>query len=219
MFTKSLRFSATGGEKTAVGMPAPMHGILEGVTIRQVTGTQVAFDFKIFTRRGAIASEIDLNVSGGTVVGITQYESSGKCLVETEEAHALSVGDEVEVKGCDVAGYNYLPDQVTHTVTLVIDETTFVTSVNYSSDGTGGLWQTTPERNETLDPAMFELYSAAVSSGGTHRTNGQEITYQNMDAQLQTSRRRSTWLWLEIDPEGTGDKSFEISYVVQKYSD
>ena len=204
-YSREIEFSATGGSKSCIELPASMRGELDRFLIKQVGGTAAAFDFTIYDRKGACESANDLHTNNGSVVDIT--DTGGQATVQTAEDHLLKPGDVVEIKGSDQSAYNTM-----HTVVTVVDSTTFTTDIAYTADGSGGLWQTEPLLS-TVDPEMHEVYGPqTVNSGTTHKGTDLNISYENRDNQSSTARRRHSGLWLEIDPDGTGAKDYVCSY-------
>lgn len=208
--TQSQRFTAVGGVATCIPLQTPMRGMLSRLAIKQASGASEDFAFKVYDRKGACINAVDLNTLGGQLTSVTN--TGGKATLTTAAAHGLKVGDVVEVKGNAQSGYN-----ISHTVTSVTSSTVVVTNVNYGSTGAGGWWQLAPDM-PTLLPEISLVYSVAnVDAGLAHVNLDINIDYENRDNQSSTSRRRTSALYLEITPEGTGDKEFDISHTVMAY--
>jgi hypothetical protein len=185
-----------------VELPLPPRGVLDRIILTQLDGTPGAGTVVIYNRKGACLEEADLNVDESGVVA-TVVTNSGDAEVAFTADHNLKVGDTFEVKGCDVAAYN----GVTHTVTEVVDATTVVTDIAYTSDGTAGFWQTSPF-NVTNNPASHIVWTGTIAAGSLQ---GFDIDrgYENSDNQSETMRARYQALWAEVTPAETGN--YEIA--------
>jgi hypothetical protein len=205
-YSRDVSFSAAGGVPTCVVLPVSMRGTLDRLIIRQVSGTGVTFQFVVYDRRSACAGQIDLHVQGGDLVG--GVNNGGQVQFETEEDHNLKVGDTLHVSESDVSGYN---DQY-HTVISVESDTEFTTDVAYSSDATGGIWQTPPlDEYPLLHPAVHRVFSGSGLVDTTFESYDIDRNYENRDNQDVTARRRTSALYLEITPGGTGAKTWVAS--------
>lgn len=204
-YTRVVKFTGTAGQPQCVELPVPPRGVLERLIITQLNGTPGAGTVSIFDRKGACQGETDLNVDeSGEVTGVTS--SGGSAAVEFAADHNLQVGDTFEIKECDVAAYN-----VTHTVVEVTSSTVVVTDISYTSDGTGGVWQTSPFL-PTNNPASHLLYEGNLASGELKAFDVDQ-SYENRDNQSETMRTRYQALWLEITPAQSGD--FEVSVTAE----
>lgn len=207
VYSKEYTFDVTGGLTTNLVLPAPMRGSLDRLIVSQVGGTAVDFDFSLFNRRGASVVDNDLNTLSGKVT--TVANSSSKCLVTTDAAHNLKVGDQVAIKSTDQTAYNVL-----HTVTVIPTSTTFVSNINYGSAGTGGYWQQLTDPPLGSPDAYRILPHTLVSSGSNYAGYGLSREYENRDVQTVTARRRASALYLELSTAGSLAKRFEIAITV-----
>jgi hypothetical protein len=126
----------------------------------------------------------------------------------------MKVGDQFEVKGCEVSNYN-----TKFTVVKVLDETSVETNVAYTADATAGYWQTLPWM-PTYTPVTHLVIGDDITAGGIFKEYELGRGYENRDNQSQSMRCRHSALWLELNPaadEGEGDNSqvWEVSYTVE----
>jgi hypothetical protein len=200
-YARVVAINGVSGEPLCVELPTPPRGTLERLIVTQTSGAGGASTISVYNRKGACSVAVDLNVDeSGEVTDVT--ESSGQAAVQTSAAHNLKVGDTIEIKGCDVAAYN-----VTHTVTAVTSDTIVVTDISYTSDGTGGLWQTSPFM-PTNNPNSHLIYTGALVSGSLQAFDiGRG--FENRDNQSETKRCRHAGLWAEFTPDVTA--SYEIA--------
>jgi len=204
MTTKSeaLQITLTGGVANCIPLPAPPRGKLDRLVLKQVTGTAVAATFSIFSRRGACSRANDIVVSSGTLATVTN--SGGKALLTFVEARQLVQGAKLLVKGCSVSGYNR-----EHSVTGVVSDTQVLTDVDYSADGAGGFWQISPQP-ALLDPVMYLVHSGSVVANTPLIALGLQRAYENSDIR-DISGVRTTCLWLELTPEGSGSQTWQVA--------
>lgn len=203
-YSRSVRFDATGAVAACVELPAPPRGILNRLIITQISGVAVGSAATIFDRRGACAAGVDRNVAqSGAVTSV--LDLGGFASVTFTADHDLLVGDTFVIKGSTVSAYN-----VTHTVTAITSSTVVVTSIAYTSNATGGVWQT-PPLDPTVSPNSHIVYEATVISGTPFKAFGLQVSYENRDNQSVTMRSRHSALYLELTPSGTGAKVFEVA--------
>lgn len=208
-YSKELVCEAVGGKVHSFALPAPTAGLIDRLIIQQSSGADDGYSYTLFDRRGACADLGDLHVQGGEVISVTN--AGGQARVLCGAAHNLQVGDTIEIKGSDQAAYN-----VTHTVLTVVNATAVITSVNYTADGAGGLWQTSPLL-PTVNPAAHAVLgptTVAGGAGGLSAVHAVQRCYANRDNQDATSRRRATSLYLSLTPGGAGPKNFTVSYTI-----
>ena len=206
-YSRIVPFVGEAGTPVCVELPVPPRGTLDRLIITQISGTPGTGDAIIYDRKGACAGETDLNVDeSGIVDSVTT--AAGNASVEFTEAHNLKVGDTFEIKECDVADYN-----VTHTVTAVTSDVIVVTDVSYTSDGSGGVWQTSPFL-PTTNPDSHIIYEGTLSSGSM-KAHDIDRSYENRDNQSETLRTRYQALWLELTPENSGN--YEASITTEAY--
>ena len=213
-YSRVVEATVTGGAANCIELPMPPRGILERLIVKQTAGANVDFDYVVYNRKGACATGIDLHVNGGAVTTVVTDGGNCKLTITTTQAYpygyALAVGDTLYVKGTNVAAYN-----VVHTVTAVNSATEIVTDVTYSSAiTTDGVWQdSVPAVYRRNDPTMNIVNANTTgTSGNASAAFDMERTYENADNQDETSRRRATALWVDLSPEGSSSKTFEIAY-------
>ncbi len=202
--------SVPAGEPFCIVLPAPMRGALDRLIVKQTTGDDDGYSFNLYDRKGACVGASDLHTTNGEVTAITEGGGT-KALIEAE-AHELTLGATIEVKGSDVTSYN-----TTHTVIEIVSEDTVLTDIDYTADGSGGRWQTTPEVYATRNPVIHVLLgpiSVAGGGSGLYQNFNVGQSYENRDNQNLTARRRASALYLEITTVDVGDKNFEIAYTV-----
>lgn len=200
-YARVVSVDGVATETQCVELPTPPRGTVDRIIVTQLDGAGGASTIAIYNRKGACSVANDLNVDeSGDVVDVTT--DGGQAAVQTDAAHNLKVGDTIEIKGCDVAAYN-----VTHTVTEVTSDTVVVTDIAYTSDGTGGLWQTSPFL-PTNNPASHLVYSGSLTSGSLQAFDI-DRGYENRDNQSETLRSRYSALWAEFTPDVTA--SYEIA--------
>lgn len=206
-YSRIIEFSATGGVLTGIALEGPARGTLERLIITQVSGVAVAAAFSLYDRRGAIANLNDINVTAsGTVTSVVT--ASGKAQVTFGAAHAMVPGALFDIKGSDVADYN-----VRHTVVTVVSPTVVVTDINYTSNGTGGYWQTAP-LTRSYNPASHLVHEGNVTSGVSSKEYALRKVYHNSDVRHQHQQAPNTALWLAITPAGTGSKLWQAAYTL-----
>lgn len=204
--SRIVQFTAICGTPTAVELPAPPRGSLERVIFTQVDGELEAATCNIYDRRGACLVANDLNVSNsGDIVAVN--ESAGFVAITTAAAHALAVGDVIELKGLTTPTYN-----TEHTVTEIINETEVVTDVAYVSDESAGLWQTRPN-SPTYAPVTHLVYTFTKASDADYTAFNLNRVYENSDNYTLELRTRRTALWLEVLTVGAAEPlKFQIAY-------
>lgn len=206
-YSRSISFSTTSST-VCVRIPAPFRGKLTRLTLTQVSGTPVGGEFRIYDRKGACAAATDLNVRLSGVVSAITTNVSG-CQVVFTDTHGLYVGDQFVIKGCSVSTYN-----TTHTVLSVVNGTTVVSNVAFSSNGAGGLWQTPPFM-PTRTPATHLILQEEVFPNAPLYRLDLDRMYENRDNQNSTTRLASDSLWLEFVPSaGAGAATWELGYSV-----
>ena len=200
-YSRIVTVDGTAATAQCVELPTPPRGTLDRIIVTQTSGVAGAGDIAIYNRKGACstANDINVNESGEVTVVVT---SGGSAAVETDADHNLKVGNTFEIKGCDIAAYN-----VTHTVVEVVSATVVVTDIAYTSDGTGGLWQTLPFI-PTNSPASHLVYEGSLSSGSLQAFDI-DRGYENRDNQSETMRSRNSALWAEFTPATTA--TYEIA--------
>ena len=200
-YSRVTPFAGVTATPICVELPLPPRGTLDRIILTQLDGTPGAGTVNIYNRKGACVEEADLNVDESGVV-TTVVTGSGDAQVAFTADHNLKVGLTFEIKGCDVAAYN-----VTHTVVTVVNATTVITDIAYTSDGTDGFWQTTPF-NVTNNPASHLVYSGTIAAGSLQAFDI-DRGYENSDNQSETMRARYQALWAEVTPAETGN--YEIA--------
>lgn len=102
------------------------------------TDTRVAY-VELWRSVASVSATVYLIVrlgNNGTITNIT--DTGGFCTLNSPTAHNLAIGATFLVAGNSVPGYN-----TTHRVTSVPDAFSVVTSIAYTSTGTGGTWTIT----------------------------------------------------------------------------
>jgi len=216
-YTRTITVTVEGGTTVCVELPAPIEGKLVRLIATQFSGDAAGFAFTLLDRRGASTVAIDRNTSGGDLTSITEADGEGEsqesvCQLTWENPVRLRVGDKIEVKGSSVSEYN-----TTHTVIRVVSSTSVITDVAYSADGSGGLWQVAPLYPPTASQLAHTLLAKqTIGSGQSYASAaGFSVVYQNRDNQDATSRRRSWYLYAELDVEGTGEKEIQFAYTIE----
>lgn len=105
----------------------------------------------------------------GSVATVTN--SGGFCKFLMATPHRLPVGAVLTVSGTSVSGYN-----TTHTVTGTLDSVTFITSVSYSSNATGGSWVATGYASSQRSDTSLSSGGGNISSSTSSTTNVQYTT-------------------------------------------
>jgi len=208
-YSRTIEFTCTGGAVRCVELPMQPRGTLKRLIIEQVAGGNESAEAVVYDRRGACSQLNDLNVdASGEVATVT--DSGGSTLVtfdsDESEGLPLQVGDVIEIKGCDVSTYN-----TTHTVTAVNSDTEVVTDQTYTSDGTGGYWQTEPFI-AGYAPGSHLVHAVSITAGTASKEFDSDKAYENRDNQSETMRTRHSGLWLELTPGGNGDTTWQVSY-------
>jgi hypothetical protein len=231
VYARTTEFEAESGVPTCVVLPTPGRGRLDHFVIQQVLegGDDDGYSFRIYDRKGACQNASDLHTLNGEVDDVTSGEG-GKCVIQTVGAHNLSPGDTIELKHVTVADqseseivHEAAGINVTHTVTAILSEDSVLTDVNFTVNGLGGRWQTTPEVYATDSPVVHQLFptgtadaeTVAASAGGVYVSDEIDKHYENQDNQDVYARRVATALYLEITPAGSGTKSFRINMSLQ----
>lgn len=195
-YSRIVEFEGTASTPVCVELPTVPRGLLRRFVIKQASGTSASGAFTLYDRKGACVKATDLNVTeSGTVTSVAN--SSGSAQITFAAATNLKVGDVIEIKGNSVSAYN-----VQHTIVSKTSATVFVSDVSYTSNGSGGLWQTTPFM-PTYDPAMHAVYGNSVTSGAFSAYD-LYISFENRDNQSPTMRTRYQALWLEFTPSQNG---------------
>lgn len=217
-YSRVVEASVTGGVSNCIELPVPPRGILDRIVVKQTDGASEDFDFIVYNRKGACPTGNDLHVNAGTVTSIGTNGGATQLTIVIDQVypygHVLAVGDEIYVKGTDVAAYN-----IVHTVTSIDNAggTLITTSgVAYSSAGTGGYWQdNTPQVFPRHDPTMHLVSASTTGTAGNASANfDMNRTYENDDNQDFTKRTQAQALWLDLVPGGTGAKTFEVAVTV-----
>lgn len=216
-YSKTVEASVTGGIANCVELPMPPHGILDRLIIKQTSGVDVSFDFKVYSRKGACERAADLHVNAGEVTAVADNGGQAQLtLTQTQYypyGYELAVGDKLYVKGSNVAAYN-----VVHTIQSVDSATEFTTDISYTSGiTTNGIWQDSePQVYARREPDMFlVLDTTSGTSGNPSKSFDIERAYENEDNQDVTKRTAKTALWMDLTPGGTGSKTFEIGYTTE----
>ena len=213
-YSRVVEASVTGGVSNCIEIPVPPRGVLERIIVKQTAGTDVDFDFVVYNRKGACPSAIDLHVNGGAVTAVVTNGGSVQLTITTTQTypygHELVVGDKLYVKGTNVASYN-----VVHTIVSVESATLVTTDITYSSAiTTAGVWQdSVPQVYKRNDPTMHIVNESTTGiAGNASAIFDLERTYENADNQDITARRLATSLWVDLQPAGSGSKTFEVAY-------
>ena len=213
-YSRVVEASVTGGVSNCIEIPVPPRGVLERIIVKQTAGTDVDFDFVVYNRKGACPSAIDLHVNGGAVTAVVTNGGSSQLTITTTQTypygHELVVGDKLYVKGTNVASYN-----VVHTIVSVESATLVTTDITYSSAiTTAGVWQdSVPQVYKRNDPTMHIVNESTTGiAGNASAIFDLERTYENADNQDITARRLATSLWVDLQPAGSGSKTFEVAY-------
>ena len=213
-YSRVVEASVTGGEANCIELATPPRGALQRLIVKQTSGTDVDFDYVVYNRKGACPSAYDLFVNGGTVTAVTDNGGQAQLTITHDQSypygHELAAGDKIYVKGTNVSGYN-----VVHTISSVDSTTQVTTDIAYSAGiTTNGLWQDSePQVYSRSDPSMHIVNESTTGIAGNASANfDMERTYENADNQDVTARRLKTALWLDLQPAGTGAKTFEIAY-------
>lgn len=204
-YSRIVSFDGEAATPVCVELPVPPRGTLSRLILTQLTGTPGAGTVVIYDRKGACALETDLNVAESGEVS-TVLTAGGQASVTFTAEHNLKVGETFEIKGCTVAAYN-----VTHTVTAVTSSTVVVTDIAYVSNGSGGVWQTSPF-DPTRNPASHIVYTGTIVAGSLQSFDINR-GYANSDNQSETMRTRYQALWAEVTPTQTG--SYEIAITAE----
>lgn len=210
-YGKSVLVDVEGGERYAIELPMPTSGRLRKLGVTQTAGSDDGFTLAVYDRRGACPTGIDRHVVGGAV---SELENAGGSVkLTTVDDHGLAVGDEIELKETGIGGYEGGP----HVVTTVVNSTTVVLGLAYTADASTGYWQTPPEVfptavNTVVHRVLDEQEVAAP--GETYSDDTLDLPFVNRDNQSLTARRKHCALYLDLDVEGSGEKSFEIDYIV-----
>lgn len=210
MATYSAVATVTAGQKNTVHLFVPPQGQLRSLRVADLTGT-LGFSYKVYTRKGACDTAIDKQARGGLLTSIT--DSDGSALVTFAAAHGISsLSDPLYVKGTSVSGYN----GVEHTISSIPSTTTLLLSTAYTSSATGGYAQTVldiPLRTQASYEIEAETVAAASAISAVAYSEG--LYYENRDPGPYGSVM--SWdcgLWVEVEPTGSGSKTFEITAVV-----
>jgi hypothetical protein len=208
-YSRVVPFSIICGTPACIELPAPPRGVLERLIITQKSGDPEAAIINVYDRKGACVAANDLNVTESGLVA-TIGNDTGFTAVAFSADHHLIVGNQIEIKGSDVTGYN-----TDHLIVEVADTDIVITDVVYTANGTGGLWQTLPF-NPTNKPITHLMLTANVTSGEDLVLFDIHRAYENKDNQSETMRCRHSSLWLEFLTVGAVDPSdWEVAYTCQ----
>jgi hypothetical protein len=213
-YSRVVEASVTGGVSNCIELNTPPRGSLQRLIVKQTAGTDVDFDYVVYNRKGACPSASDLFVNAGAVTAVANNGGDTQLTLTTTQTYPygydLAVGDKIYVKGTNVPGYN-----VVHTIVSVDSTTQVTTDITYSSIiTTSGVWQDSePQVYSRNDSAMHIVNESTTGIAGNASANfDMERTYENADNQDVTARRLATALWVDLQPGGSGDKTFEIAY-------
>jgi hypothetical protein len=212
-YSRTVRFDATAGQQAVVELPAPPRGELSRFILHQISGVVTAASFSVYDRKGACSTANDREVyASGAVQAVAASQS--KAAFTFTAQHGMKAGDQFEVKGCDVSGYN-----TKFTVVSVLSATSVLTNVAYTANASAGYWQTLPWM-PTYTPVTHLVLGDDIAAGGVLKEYDLGRGYENRDNQSQTMRCRHTALWLELntttdDPSGDNSQVWEVSYTVE----
>lgn len=210
-YSRSMTFS-TGADTVCARVPCPFRGRLTRLTLTQTSGTAAAGTLRLYDRRGASSVATDLNVRVSGVVDEVVTHVDG-CKVVFTDTHGLYVGESFEVKGCDVGQYN-----TTHTVLAVVNDTSIVSDIAYTADGSGGLWQLQPFLR-TQAPVTHLVLQEEVYAGSPLYRLEMDRRYENRDNQNETTRLAYDALWLEFTPQAeASNATWELGFTIEPAS-
>jgi len=215
-YSRVVEATTTGGVSNCIDLPMPARGTLDRLILKQTTGTDVDFDYTVYNRKGACPTGNDLHVNAGTVTAVVTNGGQAKLTITHDQfepyGYTLQVGDVIYVKGTNVTAYN-----VIHTIASVDSATEVTTDISYSSAiTTNGLWQdSVPLVFPRHDPTMHLVMAENTGTSGNASANFDlNRVYENDDNQSFTKRTQATSLWLDLQPAGSGSKTFEVAYTV-----
>ena len=217
-YSRVVETTTTCGVSNCIDLPMPPRGTLDRLILKQTTGTDVDFDYTVYNRKGACPTGNDLHVNAGTITSIINSGGNAQLsLVHSQfepYGYKLEVGDTIWVKGTNPSTYSGMA----HTIASVdnADGTLVTTDISYTGAATGGYWQDNePQVFPRHDPTMHLVMAENTGTSGNASANfDMNRVYENDDNQDFIKRTQATSLWLDLQPAGSGSKTFEVAYTV-----
>ena len=220
-YSRVVEATTTGGVSNCIDLPMPARGTLDRLILKQTAGADVDFDYTVYNRKGACPAGNDLHVNAGTVVSIGNNNGSQFTITHDQfepYGYKLQVGDKLWVKGVSPSGYNSTGGNGPHTIVSVDNAAGTLITTNFSYIGAGlyGYWQDNdPKVFPIHDPTMHLVMAENTGTSGNASANfDMNRIYENDDNQDFTKRTQATSLWLDLQPAGSGSKTFEVAYTV-----